>query len=106
VVTFLERARMRIYHLVLLERVHSKFNRAVFISRVRLSALAQKCRRYPILILAPPSVLDNWEREFQTWGSFRTCMYAGKSKHTALRGINNGNHEVMLAGLEAFRYGS
>jgi len=65
--------------------------------------ISDACRRYPILILAPPSVLDNWEREFQTWGTFSTCMYAGRGKKTALRGIDNGSHEIMLCGLEAFR---
>ena len=25
----------------------------------------------PILVVAPTSVLSNWEREFETWGRFR-----------------------------------
>lgn len=25
----------------------------------------------PILVVAPTSVLSNWEREFETWGHFR-----------------------------------
>ena len=28
-------------------------------------------RQWPVLVLAPTSVLANWEREFQTWGHFR-----------------------------------
>lgn len=29
------------------------------------------CAGYPILIVAPTSVLTNWQRELDTWGHFR-----------------------------------
>lgn len=31
---------------------------------------------FPILVVAPTSVLDNWMREFDTWGTFRRAEWA------------------------------
>ena len=48
-------------------------------------------------------MLDNWFREFQTWGTFRVCLYAGRNKVTALADVDAGLQEIMLIGLEAYR---
>lgn len=32
-------------------------------------------RCYPILVVVPVSVMDNWEREFNMWGKFRWACF-------------------------------
>jgi hypothetical protein len=36
-------------------------------------------RCYPVLVVAPTSVLDNWEREFAMWGTFRWVGWGHES---------------------------
>lgn len=62
------------------------------------------CRRAPILIIAPSSVLDNWAREFSTWGSFSVCIYSKKQKSGAVTGVKDGRHEIMLISFDTYRY--
>ena len=40
-------------------------------------ATAAAVRRYPILVVSPTSVIDNWMRELRTWGSFRAAAFRG-----------------------------
>ena len=49
-------------------------------------------------------MLTNWEREFNTWGAFRTCIYHGKGKGAALQGIAQGAKEIMLTSYDLYRY--
>lgn len=67
------------------------------------ASLSCPCRRFPILIIAPSSVLDNWSREFQTWGSFNVCMYSEKLKSGAVEGVLSGRYEVMLISFDTYR---
>ena len=71
---------------------------------LRCSRCACRCRRFPLLVIAPSSVLDNWSREFQTWGAFKCCMYSEKKKSGALSGITAGTHEIMLVSFDTFRW--
>jgi SNF2 family DNA or RNA helicase len=41
------------------------------------TALLPGCPRWPLLVVAPSSVLDNWQREFQRWGNFRVGVTRG-----------------------------
>ncbi|KAL4854168.1 hypothetical protein ACK3TF_005019 [Chlorella vulgaris] len=59
-------------------------------------------RCYPILVVVPVSVMDNWEREFNMWGKFRVAKCDSKHKSTALASIKAGKKEVMLAGYPIF----
>ena len=62
-------------------------------------------RRLPILILAPTSVLTNWQREFDTWGAFKVALCHGSAKIRAamLAGVKDGQYEVLLTSYETFR---
>ncbi|KAK9804888.1 hypothetical protein WJX72_010344 [[Myrmecia] bisecta] len=60
-------------------------------------------RRAPILIVAPSSVLANWQREFWTWGAFKVGRFEGRAKAQVLAECESGACEVMLASDAMFR---
>ncbi|GAB4813149.1 hypothetical protein N2152v2_000195 [Parachlorella kessleri] len=57
----------------------------------------------PVLIVCPTSVLKNWEREFQTWGSFRVALCHSKTRDTALASVMAGKTEIMVTSPGMFR---
>lgn len=46
------------------------------------------------LILCPTSVLQNWEQEFQAWGSFRVGIYHGANRDAILDKVQANELEV------------
>lgn len=48
------------------------------------------------LILCPTSVLQNWEQEFQAWGSFRVGIYHGVNRDLVLDKVLANELEVRL----------
>ncbi|EIE19153.1 hypothetical protein COCSUDRAFT_20093, partial [Coccomyxa subellipsoidea C-169] len=62
-------------------------------------------RQKLILIVAPSSVLTNWQREFSTWGAFRVGIYHGsaESRAAAVQSILHGTAEIMLTTYDTFR---
>lgn len=48
------------------------------------------------LILCPTSVLQNWEQEFQAWGSFRVGIYHGANKDAVLDKVLANELEVRV----------
>ncbi len=64
------------------------------------------CRRHPILIVVPASVIDNWLREFATWGLFAVlAMKSGVSfeaRAAMLRQAFDKACEVVIVGVEMF----
>lgn len=46
------------------------------------------------LILCPTSVLQNWEQEFQAWGSFRVGIYHGPNRDAVLDKVQANELEV------------
>lgn len=56
----------------------------------------------PILIIVPPSVVENWMNEFQTWGYFGAVAFSGASRDRALDRIRNGLDEIMVCGRSVF----
>ena len=62
-------------------------------------------RRCPILIVAPTSVLTNWQREFNTWGAFRVALCHGKQsiRDAVLAAVKEGQFEVLLTSYDIFR---
>ncbi|KAJ7079572.1 RAD26-like SNF2 family DNA-dependent ATPase [Mycena belliarum] len=57
------------------------------------------------LIIAPSSVVGNWEREFRTWGYFEVGSYMGKpdERKTVLDEFKMGRLDVMLTSLDLAR---
>ncbi|KAL4459161.1 hypothetical protein ABPG75_014026, partial [Micractinium tetrahymenae] len=58
---------------------------------------------WPILIVAPTSVLTNWEREFDMWGRFRVVTCVGGKRDSALAAILAGKKEVMIISYNTMR---
>jgi hypothetical protein len=57
---------------------------------------------YPVLIIVPPSVLQNWRNEFATWTHFGVAAYAGNEREQALESIRTGSAEVLLTAKSLF----
>ncbi|KAG0630503.1 hypothetical protein M758_1G182900 [Ceratodon purpureus] len=55
------------------------------------------------LILCPTSVLQNWEQEFQAWGSFRVGIYHGANRDAILDKVQANELEVLLTSHDMFR---
>jgi SNF2 family DNA or RNA helicase len=58
-----------------------------------------------ILVVAPNTVITNWQREFGMWGAFRVAIYHGHSdaREAAIQGIMNGTTEVLITSYDTFR---
>jgi superfamily II DNA or RNA helicase len=52
----------------------------------------------PILVIVPPSVIENWMNEFEAWGHFGVAAFSGSSKHRALDRVRTGLDEIMVCG--------
>jgi len=52
----------------------------------------------PVLVIVPPSVIDNWMKEFRAWGHFAVGTYQGKGREQALEKVKNGINEVLVCG--------
>ncbi|KAJ7072771.1 RAD26-like SNF2 family DNA-dependent ATPase [Mycena amicta] len=48
------------------------------------------------LIIAPTSVVYNWEREFQTWGYFEVGCYVGPNRKEVLKQFKMGKLDVVI----------
>ena len=57
------------------------------------------------LIIAPLSVLYNWEEELETWGHFKVAVVHGVEKEDELTRVKKGRCEVALTTYETFRLG-
>ncbi|TCD62825.1 hypothetical protein EIP91_006366 [Steccherinum ochraceum] len=55
------------------------------------------------LIIAPSSVVPNWEREFETWGYFEVGLYTGTSRADVLRDFTLGRLDVMITSFTTAR---
>ncbi len=82
-----------------------KFLGAVYPPFHSLHAVCLPFRRCPILIVAPTSVLTNWQREFNTWGAFQVALCHGKQevRATMLQGVQNGQFEILITSYDTFR---
>lgn len=64
--------------------------------------LVERSRYAPILVIVPPSVIENWLSEFETWGHFAVSKFHGPSRSLALESIRNGWDEIMVCGKSVF----
>ncbi|KAJ7682903.1 P-loop containing nucleoside triphosphate hydrolase protein [Mycena rosella] len=57
------------------------------------------------LIIAPSTVVMNWEREFKTWGYFEVGSYVGKrdERKVVLSDFKKGRYDVVLTSLDLAR---
>lgn len=53
-------------------------------------------RWWPILIVVPPTVLDNWKKEISQFTHFSVACYSGPDKVNALKQVECGMAEIML----------
>jgi superfamily II DNA or RNA helicase len=52
----------------------------------------------PILVIVPPSVIENWMNEFKAWGHFGVVAFTGPSRDMAMGRIRTGLDEIMVCG--------
>ncbi|KIK23702.1 hypothetical protein PISMIDRAFT_100044 [Pisolithus microcarpus 441] len=55
------------------------------------------------LIIAPSSVVPNWEREFQTWGYFEVGIYTGSQREDVLTDFKMGRLDVVITSFDLAR---
>lgn len=70
---------------------------------VHSEAEGRKC----VLVVAPNSVITNWQREFNMWGAFRVAIYHGPqdARNAAMQGIVSGSIEILITSYDTFRPG-
>jgi len=56
----------------------------------------------PILIVIPPSIIDNWKQDFGMWGHYGVAIYQGSEREEALNKIKSGEAEVLLCAKSLF----
>ncbi|CAJ1940194.1 unnamed protein product [Cylindrotheca closterium] len=60
---------------------------------------------YPVLIIVPPSVVDNWKNEFEKFSTFAAAIFSGKKagRVEALEKLRDGRAEVLIAAKSQFQ---
>ena len=57
---------------------------------------------YPVLIIVPPTTLQNWRNEFASWTHFGVAAYIGEGRDQALEKVRRGSAEVLLTAKSLF----
>jgi DNA excision repair protein ERCC-6-like 2 len=64
----------------------------------------QKAPWYPkVLIVCPGTLIENWKREFRSWGWWKLDVYHGATKEDALQMAKAGRLEVLITTYTTYR---
>eukprot|EP00980_Cylindrotheca_fusiformis_P005899 scaffold1242_cov123-Cylindrotheca_fusiformis.AAC.8 len=60
---------------------------------------------HPVLVIAPPSVVDNWKDEFAKFSNFAVAVYSGDKsfRERELEKIRDGRAEILIAAKSMFQ---
>ncbi|KAJ7558773.1 hypothetical protein O6H91_04G055200 [Diphasiastrum complanatum] len=55
------------------------------------------------LVICPTSVIQNWEREFEAWGTFQLGIYHGSQRESILEKIHANKLDIIVTSHDTFR---
>ncbi|CAN0896793.1 Switch 2 [Linum grandiflorum] len=61
------------------------------------------CRKGPVLIICPSSVIQNWEIEFSKWSTFNVAMYHGSNRDSVLEKVVALEVEILITSFDTYR---
>ncbi|XP_024522854.1 switch 2 [Selaginella moellendorffii] len=73
--------------------------RLPFRSKANLSEAKKKV----VLVLCPTSVIENWQREFEAWGSFPLGVYHGAQREAIVDKVRRDELDVVITSHDTFR---
>ncbi|GMH36245.1 hypothetical protein BSKO_04113 [Bryopsis sp. KO-2023] len=61
--------------------------------------------RWPLLVVCPTSVIENWVREFSTWSTLKVGVYhgAGPIREATLEAAERGDAEIIITSYDLLR---
>ena len=51
---------------------------------------------YPVLIVVPPTTIENWKNEFARFTHFAVATYQGDQREKAMERLSDGTAEILL----------
>jgi SNF2 family DNA or RNA helicase len=57
---------------------------------------------YPVLIVVPPTTVQNWKNEFAKFTHFSVATFVADEREKALESLRNGSSEVLLTSRSLF----
>jgi hypothetical protein len=78
-------------------------SRSTALSTTQIQGLELPERWWPVLIVVPPTVLDNWKKEIAQFTHFSVACYSGTGKENALKQVACGMAEIMLTKRSMFQ---
>ncbi len=65
----------------------------------------ERCPYSPVLIIVPPSVIENWSKEFDQWGYFSVEVFGkdNDDRAASLNRVKEGIKDVLITGKTLFK---